>query len=109
MINITGDRTLCCSNTCEKRFECGMSAINNIGMHCVEDFSSFGSATYTDNGCEIEHCCGEKGDYKMFEPIDKSCSGCVYEDADGSTVAISNCVCCSRNVPFSKNDNYRKK
>jgi hypothetical protein len=38
-----------------------------------------------------------------------TCSGCVYEDVDGSTPAISNCVCCSRNVDFAKNDYYRKK
>lgn len=38
-----------------------------------------------------------------------NCSGCVYEDSDGSTTAVSNCVCCSRNVHFAKNDNYRKK
>lgn len=37
------------------------------------------------------------------------CSGCVYEDADGSTPAISNCVCCSRNVDFAKKDYYRKR
>ena len=44
-----------------------------------------------------------------FANLEKSCSGCVYEDADGSTAAISNCVCCSRNVDFAKNDYYRKK
>lgn len=38
-----------------------------------------------------------------------NCSGCVYEDADGSTVAISNCVCCSRVNDFAKNDYYKKK
>lgn len=37
------------------------------------------------------------------------CAGCIYEDADGSTVAISNCVCCSRNVEFAKNDYYKSK
>lgn len=38
-----------------------------------------------------------------------SCFGCIYEDADGLTDAISNCVCCSRMCEFAKNDNYRKK
>ena len=65
----TNDRTLCCSNTCEKRFECGKSDINNVGMHYVEDYSRFGSGTCTDNGCEIEYGCGKNGNYKMFEPI----------------------------------------
>ena len=71
MINITDDRTLCCSNTCEKRFKCGRCDINNIGTHLVEDWSRFGSTTYADNGCEIEHWCGKLGNYKMFEPINK--------------------------------------
>lgn len=46
-----------------------------------------------------------------FKPISetKGCSGCVYEDADGSTPAISNCICCSRNVDYAKNDYYKRK
>ena len=39
----------------------------------------------------------------------KDCSGCVYEDADGSTEDIGNCVCCNRMVDYAKNDYYRKK
>lgn len=69
MINVTNSRTLCCSITCEKRFECGRADINNIGTYYVEDYSRFGTGTFTDNGCEIEHWCGELGNYKMFEPI----------------------------------------
>lgn len=61
-------RTLCCSTTCEKRFECGRSDINNVGMYCVEDYSRFGSGTFTDEGCTVEHWCGKQGNYKMFEP-----------------------------------------
>ena len=71
MINVTNSRTLCCSITCEKRFECNISHINHIGTYYVEDYSSFGTGTYTDNGCEIEHWCGKLGDYKMFKPIEK--------------------------------------
>ena len=41
--------------------------------------------------------------------VDNPCSGCVYEDADGSTEDIGNCVCCSRTVDDVKNDYYRKK
>lgn len=77
---ITDNRTLCCSITCEKRFECAMADINNKGTHCVEDYSSFGSANYTDNGCEIEHCCGKLGDYKMFEPIEKGVAALTLEN-----------------------------
>jgi hypothetical protein len=52
-----------------------------------------------------------KDGWMDISPYDynKDCSGCVYEDADGSTTAISNCVCCSRNVDFAKNDYYKKK
>lgn len=71
MTNITNDRTLCCSDTCEKRFECDRSHINHIGTYYVEDYSRFGIGTYTDNGCEIEHWCGKEGNYKMFEPINE--------------------------------------
>ena len=71
MTNVTNSKTLCCSVTCEKRFECGRADINNIGTYCVEDYSRFGTGTFTDNGCEIEHWCGEEGNYKMFEPIEK--------------------------------------
>lgn len=62
-------RTLCCSTNCEKRFECGRADINNVGMHYVEDYSSFGSGQFTDKGCIIESWCGEQGNYKMFEPV----------------------------------------
>lgn len=71
MINITDNRTFCCSMNCKKRFECARADINNKGTHYVEDYSSFGTGTYSDNGCEIEHWCGENGDYKMFEPIEE--------------------------------------
>lgn len=102
-------KTVCCSDKCEKQFECAKHAINNEGINACEDFYSFGSGAFTDNDCKIEYWCGKLGDYKMFEQIEKSCSGCVYEDADGSTPAISNCVCCSRMVDFAKNDYYKKK
>ena len=71
MTNITNDRTLCCSDTCAKRFECDRSDINHIGTYLVEDYSRFGTGTYTDDGCEIEHWCGELGDYAMFKPIEE--------------------------------------
>lgn len=63
--------TLCCSDKCERRFECARAGINNEGSHCVEDFSSFGSGIYADTGCEIEYWCGKLGDYKIFEPVEK--------------------------------------
>lgn len=62
-------KTCCCSSHCKKYFDCQLADINNEGAHCVENWYSFGTGTFTDNGCEIEHWCGELGNYKMFEPI----------------------------------------
>lgn len=68
------------------------------------------------DGHEICQSCMSEGHWKSAleiiehnKQVDNSCAGCVYEDADGSTPTISNCVCCSRNVYFAKNDYYRKK
>ena len=72
MMNLTDSRTLCCSNTCERKFECGRSCYTNSGTHCVEDYSSFGTGTYTNEGCHVEHWCGKLGDYKMFEPVSQN-------------------------------------
>ena len=102
-------KTTCCSDKCERRFECAKHDTNNEGISVCENFYSFGTGTMTEDGCEIDHWCGELGNWRMFEPIEKTCSGCVYEDVDGSTNTISNCVCCSRNVDFAKNDNYKRK
>lgn len=66
--------TVCCSNECEKKFECAKHCLNVKGDCCVEDFSHFGTCTYTDNGCEVNHWCGESGNYKMFEPVSKRMS-----------------------------------
>ena len=62
-------KTLCCSTTCEKISECKTHYINNEGNHYIEDWSSFGTCTYTDNGSEVEHLCGKFVNWKMFEPI----------------------------------------
>ena len=69
MIEVTNSKTLCCSITCEKRYECGRHNTNNIGTYFVEDYSRFGSGMFIDHGCKIEHSCGELGEYKMFETI----------------------------------------
>ena len=68
------------------------------------------------DGHEICQSCMREGYWKSAleiiehnKQVDNSCSGCVYEDADGSTGAISNCVCCSRKVDFAKNDYYKKR
>lgn len=36
------------------------------------------------------------------------CSGCIYENIDDTTDAISTCVCCSRKVDFAKYDYYMR-
>ena len=46
---------------------------------------------------------------KEYESLMERCSGCIYENIDDTTDAISNCVCCRRKVEFAKNDYYKKK
>ncbi len=101
--------TTCCSDKCERRFECAKHCFNKVGAYPSQDYSTFGSGTVTSDIHTVNYWCGSLGNYKMYEPIEKNCSGCVYEDADGSTSDISNCVCCSRNVNFAKYDNYRRR
>ena len=36
------------------------------------------------------------------------CSGCIYENIDDTTDAISTCACCSRKVDFAKYDYYMR-
>lgn len=64
-------KTCCCSSHCKKYFDCQLADINNEGVNYVNNYHEWGSGTYTDEGCVIEHYCGELGDYKMFEPIEK--------------------------------------
>ena len=59
----------CGSYECKKRFECAQHYLNVEADCSVEDYSHYGTGIFTDNGCEIEHWCGELGDYKMFQPI----------------------------------------
>jgi hypothetical protein len=102
-------KTVCCSDKCERKFECARHSFNNEGLHFCENWYSFGTGTSTDEGCVVEHWCGEQGDWKMFEPLENNCDGCVYENVDDTTNVISNCVCCKRNVDFAKNDYYTKR
>lgn len=71
---------LCCSDKCEKRFECARADINNEGTHCVENWYSFGTGTMTENGCQIDHWCGKLGNYKMFEPMEVKIEDVVVRD-----------------------------
>ena len=64
-------KNCCCSSHCKKYFDCQLADINNEGMNIVENYHEWGSGTFTDEGCVIEHYCGELGDYKMFEPVKK--------------------------------------
>jgi hypothetical protein len=63
-------KTCCCSSHCKKYFDCQLADINNEGINIVENYHEWGSGTFTtDEGCVIEHYCGELGDYKMFEQL----------------------------------------
>lgn len=62
-----------CGSTNCKRYNICKRAIceeenkwyNSVNWH------DYGSARYTDNGVEEEWCCGERGNYAMFEPLDE--------------------------------------
>ena len=64
-------KTCCCSSHCKKYFDCQLADINNEGMNMVNNYHEWGSGTFTDEGCVIEHHCGELGDYKMFMPVEE--------------------------------------
>jgi hypothetical protein len=36
-----------------------------------------------------------------------TCKGCQFENCDGSTEDIANCVCCKRINEDAKKDNYK--
>ena len=62
----------CCSYDCKKKHECAIHFLNVEGECYVEDYSKYGSGTYTDDNCNIEYSCGELGNYKMFVPVKKT-------------------------------------
>lgn len=63
--------TYCNSTQCEKRHLCAKHGMNikEDSDYFAIDYSSYGSGKCTEQGCEIDHWCGELGDYKRFEPI----------------------------------------
>lgn len=63
--------TTCCSLKCKKRYDCAKHCFNKVGTYPSEDYSTFGSGTITPDICTVNYWCGELGNYKMFEPIEK--------------------------------------
>lgn len=63
--------TTCCSEKCDKRFDCAKHCFNKVGTYPSEDYSTFGSGTITPDICTVNYWCGSLGNYKMFEPIEK--------------------------------------
>ena len=62
--------TLCCSDICERRSECGRHYTNNEGTYYVESFDTFGWGSISSNGrCETHNLCGKSGNWDMFAPI----------------------------------------
>lgn len=58
-------------------------------------------AKHISRGCNEADGCIFIDDYE-----EDGCSGCIYENADDTTDAISNCVCCSKMNDLAKDDNY---
>ena len=63
--------TTCCSEKCDKRFDCAKHCFNKVGIYPSEDYSTFGSGTITPDIQTVNYWCGSLGNYKMFEPIEK--------------------------------------
>lgn len=85
-------KTCCCSSHCKRYFDCQLADINNEGMNIVENYHEWGSGTYTDEGCVIEHYCGELGNYKMFEPIEPTVITITQEFDLGSDEELQKCI-----------------
>ena len=63
-------RTVCCSNECERQFECALHSINNEGTNYCENFYNFGSGSISSEGCTEHWWCSEKGNWGMFEQVE---------------------------------------
>lgn len=54
--------TLCCSDICERRSECGRHYTNNEGTYYVESFGTFGWGSISSDGrCATHNLCGKSG------------------------------------------------
>lgn len=63
-------KTVCCSNQCERYFECANADINNDGINYCENFYDFGSGSISSEGCTEHWRCSEKGNWGMFEQVE---------------------------------------
>ena len=63
-------RTVCCSNECERQFECALHSINNEGTNYCENFYNFGSGSISSEGCTEHWWCSEKGNWDMFVQVE---------------------------------------
>lgn len=63
--------TTCCSERCERRFDCANHCFNKVSTYPSEDYSTFGSGTVTSD-IMVNHWCGQFGNYQMFKPIEET-------------------------------------
>lgn len=63
---------VCGSINC-KRYDICKRAIceEENKQHYVTNWHDYGSVNYTDDKIEEEYCCGERGNYAMFEPLEE--------------------------------------
>lgn len=63
-------KTVCCSNQCERQFDCSLHSINNEGINYCEDFYNFGSGSISSEDCTEHWWCSEKGNWGMFVQVE---------------------------------------
>ena len=63
-------KTVCCSDKCERWFDCALHETNNEGINYCEDFYNFGSGSISSEGCTEHWWCSEKGNWGMFVQVE---------------------------------------
>lgn len=68
--------TYCEGDNCSKKSTCKLHCVDDTGENeCYQyiDYSHYGSGSYTDGKCVIEHWCGnDSNNYPRYEPIENT-------------------------------------
>lgn len=64
-------RCVCGSTNCKRYDICKLAICEEENkQYYVTNWHDYGSVNYTDDGVEEKWCCGERGNYAMFKPLD---------------------------------------
>lgn len=62
--------TYCEGENCSKKDTCKFHCITTAGTYEYIDYSNYGSGTFSDGKCVIEHWCGDQGNHKLYKPLE---------------------------------------